>query len=157
VQDDIERGAVQRWFELADEWVTVEARLADLHQRESMLEASRTVAVRHAERQLLSGRTSQNVAIVAMLLNTLPTPSTDGVGEVYRWLKNILSTTVVPQVESSLQHRVETTVLTLVHPEDRRQGAAQGALEARMASSLGRVSAHDRLSRPRARSEPQVQ
>jgi hypothetical protein len=154
VQDDIERGAVQRWFELADEWVTVEARLADLHQRESMLEASRTVAVRHAERQLLSGRTSQNVA---MLLNTLPTPSTDGVGEVYRWLKNILSTTVVPQVESSLQHRVETTVLTLVHPEDRRQGAAQGALEARMASSLGRVSAHDRLSRPRARSEPQVQ
>jgi hypothetical protein len=33
---------------------------------------------------------SQNVAVVAALLDTLPMPSTDGVGKVYRQLRIIV-------------------------------------------------------------------
>jgi hypothetical protein len=47
-------------------------------------------------------RASQNVAIAAALLDTLPVPSTDRVDKVYRQLKDILSIAVVQQVESSL-------------------------------------------------------
>jgi hypothetical protein len=36
--------------------------------------------------------TSQNMVKVAALLDTLPTPSTDGVDKVYQQLKDILST-----------------------------------------------------------------
>jgi hypothetical protein len=36
----------------------------------------------------------QNVATTATLLEALPAPSTDRVGEVYQQLKSILSTTV---------------------------------------------------------------
>jgi hypothetical protein len=38
---------------------------------------------------------SQNMAAPATPLDTLPAPSTDGVGEVYQWLKNILCTTAM--------------------------------------------------------------
>jgi hypothetical protein len=52
------------------------------------------MAIERAERQLPTPvRASQSMAVVAALLGTLPTPSTDGVGEVYPWLKIILSTT----------------------------------------------------------------
>jgi hypothetical protein len=51
------------------------------------------VVVDRVEQQLPTfTRASWNVAITATLLDTLPTPSTDGVGEVYQWLKNIIST-----------------------------------------------------------------
>jgi hypothetical protein len=57
----------------------------------------------HTEWQLPTfARASQNVVMVAALLNTLAAPSTNGVGEVYQRLKNILSTATVQQVESSL-------------------------------------------------------
>jgi hypothetical protein len=47
-----------------------------------------------AEWQLPSfARASQNVVAAAALLDTLPAPSTDGVGEVYHRLRNILGTT----------------------------------------------------------------
>jgi hypothetical protein len=73
--------------------VAIEARLADLHQCESALEADRSMAIDHAERQLPSfAKASQNVASTAALLDTLPAPSTTRVGEVYQWLKNILGT-----------------------------------------------------------------
>jgi hypothetical protein len=38
---------------------------------------------------------NQNVAIMAVLLDTLHAPSTDGVGKVYQQLQNILATTAV--------------------------------------------------------------
>jgi hypothetical protein len=64
--------------------VVVEATLADLHQRESTLEVGRTVAMELAEWQLPTfTRVSQNVATAAALLDMLPAPSTNGVGEVY--------------------------------------------------------------------------
>jgi hypothetical protein len=40
-------------------------------------------------------RVNQNVATAAMLLDTLPAPSTDGVDKVYQQLKDILSSAVV--------------------------------------------------------------
>jgi hypothetical protein len=101
------------------------ARLADLHQRESVFEAGRTVVA------------------VATLLDMLPTPSTDGVSEVYRWLKNILGYTVVQQAESSLQHWVDASVLTPIHPKGGGQGAAQGDLE------VGTTSSRDKGFSPR--------
>jgi hypothetical protein len=42
------------------------------------------------------------MAVVATLLDTLPAPSTDGVGKVYQGLKNILETATSQQAESSL-------------------------------------------------------
>jgi hypothetical protein len=75
-------------------------------------------------------RASQNVATVVVLLDTLPLPSNDRVGEVYGRLKSILITAAMQQVESSLLHQVEASGLTPIHPRDRGQGSAQVALEA---------------------------
>jgi hypothetical protein len=43
LQDDIKREATQRRGELTDEWAVVDARLADLHQRKSALEAGQAM------------------------------------------------------------------------------------------------------------------
>jgi hypothetical protein len=76
--------------------MVIEDKLADLHQHELVLEAGRTMVTEHAERQLPTfARASQNVATVATLLYILPTPSTNGVGEVYQQLMSILGMTVV--------------------------------------------------------------
>jgi hypothetical protein len=63
------------------------------------------------------------MAIVAAILDTLATPSTGGVGEVYQRLKNFLETAVVQQAESSLQHRVEASVST---PDCSKAGGGGG-------------------------------
>jgi hypothetical protein len=74
--------------------VVIEARLPDLHQRESVFEVGHPATIDRAERQLPTFvRASQNVAVAATRLDTLPAPFTDRVGEVYQWLKNILGTT----------------------------------------------------------------
>jgi hypothetical protein len=74
----------------------VEAGLADLHQRESVLEACQATMIDHVERQIpIFTRASQHVAATATLLDTLSAPSTKGVGEVYQRLKNILRTAAV--------------------------------------------------------------
>jgi hypothetical protein len=111
LQDNIEREAVRRRSKLTDERAAIVARLADLHQCESVLEAGQVVAVHRAKQQLPTfTRASQNVAAVAALLDMLPTPSTGEVGEVYQWLYNILGTIIVQQAEGSLQHLVEPSV-----------------------------------------------
>jgi hypothetical protein len=93
--------------------VAVEARLADVHQCESKLEADQVATPNHEERQLPTfARASQNVAAVVVLLDMLSAPSTDGVGMVYQQLKNILGTTAVQQAESTLQHRVKASIST---------------------------------------------
>jgi hypothetical protein len=98
------------------------ARLDDPQQHESALEAGPATSTNHEEWRLPTfARASQNMATVAALLHTLPAPSTDGVGEVYLRLKNILSTAVVHQVESSLHHRVEAYTL----PPDRSKARGQ--------------------------------
>jgi hypothetical protein len=141
---------------LADERTTIEVRLADLHEHGSVLEACQATPVGHAEWQLPTfTRASQNVATVAVLLDTLPAPSTDQVGTVYQQLKNILGTTTTQHVESSLQHRVKALTSPPAHPKDGGQRATQGALEAGMASSPVRISAYDELSWPGTWSEPQ--
>jgi hypothetical protein len=90
------------------------------------------------------------VGAVAVLLDTLPAPSTDGVGEVYQRLKSILGTTAVQQVETSLQHRVKASIFPPARPEDGGQRATQGALEAGKTSLLVRILACDRTSWPGA-------
>jgi hypothetical protein len=96
------------------------------------------------------------MAVVAALLDTLPTPTTNGVSELYQQLKSILGTAVTLQAESSLQHRVEASVLPPAHPKDGGQRVAQGTFDAEMTSSPARFLACDCLSQPGARSEPQV-
>jgi hypothetical protein len=77
-----------------------------------MLEVDQFMVMEWAEWQLPTfTKASQNVAMAAVLLDTLLLPSTNGVGEVYQRLKSILSTTATQQAESSLQHRVEASVL----------------------------------------------
>jgi hypothetical protein len=83
----------------------VEARLVCLHRHESVLEAGQTAAMEQVEQQLPAfTRASQNVVVVAALLDALPAPSTDGVGEMYQRPRNILGTTATQQLESTLQH-----------------------------------------------------
>jgi hypothetical protein len=48
-------------------------------------------------------RASQNVAMVATLLDTLPAPFANGVDKVYHQLKDIHGTTTAQQVENPLQ------------------------------------------------------
>ncbi len=56
-----------------------------------MLEAYPAMTTNHGERQAPAfARASQNMAVVAALLDTLPMPSTDGVGKVYRQLRIIV-------------------------------------------------------------------
>jgi hypothetical protein len=56
--------------------VAIEARLANLHQRESVLEVDQDVAVEHVEQQLPTfAKASQNVVAATTLLDTLPIPS----------------------------------------------------------------------------------
>jgi hypothetical protein len=139
--------ATQQQGELADERAAVMVRLADLHQRESALKAGQAMMIDHAERELPTFiRASQNVAAVATLLDTLPAPSTDGVGEVYQRLENTVETAVVYQVKSSLQHQDEASILTPTCPMNGGQRVAQGALEVGTTSSLVRISTYDRLS-----------
>jgi hypothetical protein len=45
----------------------------------------------------------QNMVATATLLDTIPTPSADGVGKVYRQLKDILSVATEHQAKSLLQ------------------------------------------------------
>jgi hypothetical protein len=59
--------------------------LADLLQRESVLEVGQSAVMALAECQLSAfTRASQNVATVPTLLDVLPSPSTNGVGEVFQ-------------------------------------------------------------------------
>jgi hypothetical protein len=85
-----------------------------------------------AERQLVAfASASKIMAVVAALLEVLPTPSTDGAGEVYQQLKSILGTTTMQQAESSLLHWDEASIFaphqpqrwgTEGHPRSSRRG-----------------------------------
>jgi hypothetical protein len=93
------------------------------------------------------------MAAVAALLDALPTPSTDGVGEVYKRLKSILGTTAVQQAKSSLLHQVEASILPPTNPKDRGQKATHGAPNIRTTSSLEGFSTDDRPGQLSAQSE----
>jgi hypothetical protein len=100
--------------------------------------------------------TSQNVVVAGVLLDALPTPSTNGVGEVYQQLKSILDATAVQQAESSLLHWVEASILLPTDPKDGGQRATQGAPDAGTASSSKGFSTCDHPGRSSARTEPQT-
>jgi hypothetical protein len=88
------------------------------------------------------------MAVTAALLDALPAPFTDEVGEMYQWMKSILSIAAAQHAESFLQHRVEASVLTPARPTDGGQRATRGALDTGRASSPTGFSAHDQLSHP---------
>jgi hypothetical protein len=69
-----------------------------LHQRESAFETGQATVIDRAEQQLpIFTGANQNMDAVVILLDTLPSPSTDGVDEVYQGLKNMLGTTATQQ------------------------------------------------------------
>jgi hypothetical protein len=61
------------------------------------------------------------VVTAAVLLDTLPVPSTDEVDRMYHQLKDILSVATKQQTESSLQWWAEVSVLSLGHSKASRQ------------------------------------
>jgi hypothetical protein len=110
--------------------------LAYLLQCELALEASQALAREQVERRLPTfARASQNMAAVAMLLDALPAPSTNGAGEVYQRLKSIIGGTVAQQAESSLLHQVEASILLPTDPKDGGQRATQELMKTFVPSS----------------------
>jgi hypothetical protein len=81
-------------------------------------------------------RARKNMVMVVALLDTLPTPSTDGVDKAYQQLKDILDAAAAQQVEISLQRQAEVSISTLglSKPEWRR--AIREPPEVGMASLL---------------------
>jgi hypothetical protein len=74
---------VQHQDELASERATTKARLADLLQHESVLEASQAGVRERMERKTPTfARAIHNMATAAAHLDALLTPFTDGMGEV---------------------------------------------------------------------------
>jgi hypothetical protein len=85
------------------------------HQLHQSLSSSQVIAtaINHKGTQDLTfARASQNVATAAALLDTLPTPSINGVSKVYRQLKDILDVATKQHAESSLQRRGEVSILS---------------------------------------------
>jgi hypothetical protein len=139
------------------ERAAIEARLADLHQCESILDANQVTTTNCEGQQLPSfTKASQNVAAATALLDTFPVPSINEVAKVYQQLKNILDIATTQQAESSLQHRVEAFILTLDHSNAEGQRAAQESPEAGTTSSLAWISVHNKLGCLGDRLEPQV-
>jgi hypothetical protein len=60
-------------------------------------------------------RASQNVVATTALLDTLPTPSSDGADKVYLQLKGTLSVTAMQKAESSLQRRAKISISSPGH------------------------------------------
>jgi GMP synthase-like glutamine amidotransferase len=86
------------------------------------------------------------MATTATLLDNLPAPSTDGVDRVYHQLKDILGITAAQQVESSLQHQAEVSIMSSGHSKVGWQKVATEAPVIGMTSSPARISAHVWLS-----------
>jgi hypothetical protein len=89
-------------------------------------------------------RVSQNMAVAAALLDTLPTPSAEGVDRVYRTLKDILGITTAKQAESSLWHWAGVSVLIPSRSKADQQKTATKPSVAKATSSLAQILAHVR-------------
>jgi hypothetical protein len=106
-QVDVECRTAQHQGELVGKWAAIEAQLTELHHRKFVLKTKQAVTVdltkaRARARAVATAinhegspcptftRASQNVATMAALLHTLPTPYADGVDKVYCQLKYIL-------------------------------------------------------------------
>jgi hypothetical protein len=96
------------------------------------------------------------MATMVALLDTLPTPSIDGVGKVYQQLK---------KHPRNRRHTAGGELLTILRQglyfdprlsQERGAEVTQGALEVGTTSSPARILVYDRLSRPGARLEPHV-
>jgi hypothetical protein len=106
-QANAERKVLQRRGKLTGKQAITAAQLYGPHQHKPVLEA---------ERILMMGLASENVATIAMLLDTLPPPSTDRVNRLYRQLGEILIIIAAQQAECSFWHRAGGSTSSLVHP-----------------------------------------
>jgi hypothetical protein len=82
------------------------------------------------------------MVMAAALLDTLPTPSNDGVGKVYHQLKGILGIADEQQAESSLQQRAEVSILSPGHSKASQQRTTTEHPTAGTASSPTRALSH---------------
>jgi hypothetical protein len=99
------------------------------------------VAINHEGAQCPAfTRASQNVAMVAMFLDTVLTPSVNVVDNVYRQLKDILGIAAARQVESSLQCWAEVSILRPSHSKANRQNVATKLSMAGTTSSPAYIS-----------------
>jgi hypothetical protein len=88
-------------------------------------------------------RDNQNMATAAMLLDTLPAPSTDEVDRVYHQLKHIFSITAAQQAESSLQRWAEVSISNPGRSKAGRQKATMKHPVAGTTSSRAQILVHD--------------
>jgi hypothetical protein len=86
--------------------------------------------------------------MTAVLLDTLPPPSTDGVDRVYRQLKGILSVAAEQQAESLLQRRDEVSISSLGRSNASQQRTKTELPAARTASSPARALTYFQLGNP---------
>jgi hypothetical protein len=121
-------------------------------------EWTRDVAIginREGTQDLAFARASQNVVAMAMLLDTLPAPSADGVDMVYLHLMDILGITADQQEESSLQRRAKALISSPSRSKASRQKATTELSVAGTASSPAQIPTHVRLSHTGRQPEPQ--
>jgi hypothetical protein len=112
----------------------MEAQLAKLNHRKSMFEAEQAITVNLTNNRTgyiaatinyeggqcpSDTRACQNVVMVAVLLDTFPTPFVDGVDMVYRQLKDILDIIATQQAERSPQHQAAVSISSLSHSKAR--------------------------------------
>jgi hypothetical protein len=91
---------------------------------------------------------------VAVLLDTLPTPSTDRVDKVYRQLKDFLIITAMQQEESSLQRWAKVSISSLGRSKATREKAAIELPMAATASLPAQILARARPCHPNRHPEP---
>jgi hypothetical protein len=106
-QIDTELRAAQRHDELAGGWASLDAQLTKQYRHKAVPETEWTTTINFTKARARAksitatinyeglphptfARASQNVALVAALLDTLPAPSIDRVDKVYYQLKDIL-------------------------------------------------------------------
>jgi hypothetical protein len=162
-QIDTELRAPQHQDKLADEQATLDAQLTELHRRKAALWTERATTIdftkaRAQVRAIITAinhegaprptftKASQNVAAAAVLLDTLPSPSTDGLDTVYRQLRDILSV--------AAEQQAEVSVLSLGHSKASLQRTATEHPTIGTSSLPARAPSRLRPGRPSGCPEP---
>jgi hypothetical protein len=152
-QIDAEHRPAQRQDELTDKRASLNTQLTELHHRKDALETEQAMTIDFTKARARAraiviaisregalcptfARASQYVAATMTLLDTLPTPFTDGADKVHHQLKDILGVAAVQQAKSSLQQRAEVSTSSSGHSKASRQRTAKKLPTLSTASSL---------------------
>jgi hypothetical protein len=146
------------------------SKVTELHHNKLTLEIERDITVdltngrarardvitainREGEQRPALAKASQNVVMGVTPLDTLLAPSADATGKVYCQMKDILGTTAVQQVESSLKCQAKVSVSSLGHSKVNRHKAATEPLVVGTTSSPAQILVCARLSHPNGHSK----